>query len=61
MGYSYSTNKGNRITLQDDGSMCVTPKNGSTLFYNVDEVVSGLEYLREQGFYIHRDEEGDLK
>lgn len=59
MGYAFTSKKGNRVTMQENGLLNVTPKNGSTLSYSVDDLVSISEYLREHGFFQHVDREVD--
>lgn len=53
MGCTYTSKKGNKMTMQDNGIIAIKPKQSSTLFYSVDDIVDSLEYLREQGFYQH--------
>lgn len=42
----------NKIIILDD-IMSVTKKDGKTLFYFIDDVISCLDYLTECGFIIH--------
>ena len=40
---TYTNKHGNRITLQDNGLISITPKNESTRFYNLKEIIEALK------------------
>ncbi len=44
---SFTDKKGNRITLQDNGLISITPKGESTLFYNLEEIIECLQYYKD--------------
>lgn len=43
----FKDKKGNRITLQENGLISITPKDESTLFYTLEEIIECLQYYRD--------------
>lgn len=43
MGYSTNDESGNRIAIDDDGRLMITPKNKSTKMYTLKDVIKSLE------------------
>lgn len=43
----FEDKKGNRITLQDNGLISITPKGKSTLFYTLEEIIEYIQCYKD--------------
>lgn len=53
MGCTYTSEKGNKITMLDNGLLEIKPKQGSSMFYrfySIDNVISIIEYYMESRY-----------
>jgi len=45
----FTDKKGNRITIQENGLISITPKGESTLFYTLEEIIGHIKRCKDAG------------